>query len=353
MDRSNRKNEIVLLNILLCLLVVFIHVLSEPVTVLNKQSFAFAAVFFPWRLSAFAVQGFLFLSGLKLSLKSYEGKWSLFYRRRIGAVLIPYLFWNVIYYAYFVYHHYYALCLPEFAWFVALGTMTSHFYFIVVLVQFYVLFPLLTQLARRIPAAVGLTLSLLVTVLFSLFFPDMLASFRPGSVFPYNDRLFPSYLFYFIAGVYAGQHYEQFCDRATAHFPATAVNALLALAAEGVFSYLTVSGRFPPLGAEIVHMYYCVSMLLFLISLFRRARDAALPRFLIRLDRASYSIYLSHVLILYFVNDYILAKFFPTGTGVRLAVRAGLVFPASIGISMALHWFMTALRNRFWSANNK
>ena len=72
MPVKTRKTEISMLNILLCLMVVFIHVSSAPVSQLNKESFQYITVMVPWRLSAFVVQGFIFLSGLKFFIKGTE-----------------------------------------------------------------------------------------------------------------------------------------------------------------------------------------------------------------------------------------------------------------------------------------
>lgn len=66
--KRKRIPEISFLNILLCVLVVFIHSSSEPVSSLDKSTLSWAICFIPWRLSAFAVQGFLLLSGVKLFL---------------------------------------------------------------------------------------------------------------------------------------------------------------------------------------------------------------------------------------------------------------------------------------------
>ena len=63
-----KKTELSFLNVFFCALVILIHVLSAPVTQLEKQSVQYALVFFPWRLSAFVVQGFIFLAGLKMAL---------------------------------------------------------------------------------------------------------------------------------------------------------------------------------------------------------------------------------------------------------------------------------------------
>ena len=63
-----RKNELSLLNIIFCLLVIFIHIASAPIAGLSKGSWQYGVFFVPWRLSSFVVQGFIFLSGLKMFL---------------------------------------------------------------------------------------------------------------------------------------------------------------------------------------------------------------------------------------------------------------------------------------------
>ena len=61
---KKRLAELSYLNLLLCLLVIFIHVSAEPVSRLNRDSLQYLVVVVPWRLSAFVVQGFFFLSGV-------------------------------------------------------------------------------------------------------------------------------------------------------------------------------------------------------------------------------------------------------------------------------------------------
>lgn len=73
-----RNREISFVNIVLCLLVMWIHICSTAITGFPKESMAFLGVYVPWRLSAFVVQAFLFLSALKLFLSKKEVKYSKF-----------------------------------------------------------------------------------------------------------------------------------------------------------------------------------------------------------------------------------------------------------------------------------
>ena len=55
--KSKRLPELMLPNLLFCLLVVLIHCFSAAVTSVERSAgLASAVVYFPWRLSAFVVQ---------------------------------------------------------------------------------------------------------------------------------------------------------------------------------------------------------------------------------------------------------------------------------------------------------
>ena len=63
-----RRTEISLLNLLFCLLIVWIHCCSHPISVLDRSSWQFALILALQRLAFVSVHGFFFLSGVKLTL---------------------------------------------------------------------------------------------------------------------------------------------------------------------------------------------------------------------------------------------------------------------------------------------
>ena len=89
-----RLVEISLCSIFFCLLVVWIHVSSAAISSFDPAGWQYAVVFFPWKLSAFVVQGFLFLSALKLFMRpAEEFSYRRFWRSRMTRIVIPYLIW--------------------------------------------------------------------------------------------------------------------------------------------------------------------------------------------------------------------------------------------------------------------
>ena len=104
-----RTKEISFLNTVLCLLVMLIHICSPAIVGLQKESLQFACIFFPWRASAFVVQGFLFLSALKF----FRGKkdafsYGAFLWGRIKKIGFPYIIATVLSYFGLIYLGYYA-----------------------------------------------------------------------------------------------------------------------------------------------------------------------------------------------------------------------------------------------------
>ena len=139
---KKRVYEISVLNVLFALLVIFIHVSSNPVSVLDKTQLPYMAVLSLWRLSSFVVQGFIFLSGFKMFFgrkdKFEPGK---FYFGKVKNIILPYILWVVIFYFYFRIRGF----VPEQNHFTAIvrhifvGDLVGHFYFIPIIVQFYIL----------------------------------------------------------------------------------------------------------------------------------------------------------------------------------------------------------------------
>ena len=306
MEKNNRKPELAVFNVVLCLLVIFIHVSSTTVTALQKDSWQYAAVFFPWRLSAFVVPGFIFLSGIKLFLNRGD-KFDLkrFYSGRFLKVVVPYLAWNMVYYLYFIARGYFGFSVADFLKYLATGTLVSPFYFIIIIVQFYALAPLWALMVKKAAPVLAIALSIPVTIIMAQFLPQMLTLINPDAGFIYNDRIFTTYLCYWIAGCYVGANYQNV--KAALKSGRAFISAVFAVATitEAVLSYISLSGIAFILWLENVHFLYCICAVLFLFTLLcsvyeKRRLTSAL---ILGIDRASYKIFLSHCLVIFIVNE--------------------------------------------------
>ena len=90
--------------------------------------------------------------------------------------------------------------------------------------------------------------------------------------FPYGDRVFLSYLVYYLAGCCAGQAYPKFLALLEQNAPLIAVLAVVFAAWDAGASWLGFSGRQSIPYLELVHTLYILSAILLLFVLASRDR---------------------------------------------------------------------------------
>lgn len=314
--QTQRKQDIVFLNILFCFLVVFIHVSSEVVLNMDHGRTMYWTVSTLSRLSGFAVYGFILLSGVKLAMKGENMHYGRFYLSRLVSIVLPYIFWVFVYYLYFCYRNVYAFSWWELGRFILSGGLSAQFYFIVVLVQFYMLAPVWMLLFKRSNPAVVLPICLMISIMGGSALSEMLGLLFPSVVFPDIRLLFPRYLFFWAAGCMIGLHYSAFQEYLHRRW-------LSIMLLFGVTIFLNAwCGIFYPNAAwtEQVNVLYAIAAILFFYMAAQLFADkgAVLLRPFRAIDRSTYGIYLIHCLILFMTNDWINSK----GIG-DLAVRFG------------------------------
>ena len=172
-----------------------------------------------------------------------------FYRRRIVAVVIPYLCWNLIYFCYLLPTAHYASlgkALGHLAWLVAIGYY--QLYFLLVIMQFYLVFPLVLLLLRRtlghhgrLIAAVAAAQVAIAIAMHWRLLPALMLKYGP------QDAL--SYLLYLIGGSVVAFHLDEVHDWVVQHARLIlALTAAAALAAEGIY-FLAQQGVTTVLGS--------------------------------------------------------------------------------------------------------
>jgi len=206
MPLNSKKTEISFLNILFCIIVMFVHISSEPMSKLDKSSIQYIFVLIPWRLSAFIVQGYIFLSSLKLFLKNTDKfNYKEFLKNRVKLIFVPYLMWVMVYYLYFCSIDYFDFKLLDYVRYVLNGSIVSPFYFVIIIFQFYILMPLWTNLFKKYKSSVLVVTSLFIMILSKKYFPVIF-----GDSFKYYDRILTTYIFYWFWGCAVGLNYNSF-----------------------------------------------------------------------------------------------------------------------------------------------
>lgn len=261
---------------------------------------------------------FFFLAVLLATLSQYRSPRSVvgLWVRRIGIVLVPYLIWTVVYYAYTA--------------LVASGPLsrTSTFiddlfrgyyqlYFLVVLFQVFLVLPALLWLVRRTRGhhwmlfSASLLAQLVMTTLSHYFVwqTGPLHLLRAADLFLLTSRHFTGYQLYLVAGALAADHFgevQRFVER---HSGAILwVTAAIAAATEGYYAFGLTLHQTPGQASDL---YQPVATIWFLAACgglwalgWRWAQRSSLRRGRLR-DRvitwaadASGGFYLAHILML-------------------------------------------------------
>jgi Predicted acyltransferases len=340
MNIEKPKQEIIFANVIMCLLVVFIHTSSIAVSSLEKSSIQYLAVMVPWRLSAFVVQGFIFLSALKIFIKKTAvTNYKRYYISRIKAIIVPYVIWVVVYYIYFCKHNYFPFSLAHLIKNMMLGSLVSPFYFIIIIVQFYALLPLWQWLYKRFNPMPILVISLLTTILCGQFLPKAINIITVGYIFDYNDRLLTTYILYWSMGAICGINYEKFSAwLIQKNIKITFTFALLVCIDIFLTFKVLVLGIFVS-SLETIHIFYCVTAILFTMSIGIRTKPNSI---FLAINSVSYPIYLAHCFVLFLINGKLI-QYGIIDIGLCYAVRIFAVYTITILSCLIYRWLKNYL----------
>ncbi len=341
---NKRKTEISLLNVLFCLTVIFIHIISYAVSSFTPGTVEYTIVMIPWRLATFVVQGFVMLSGVKLFLNGREQKpYSKHLTARLKDIVKPYAICFVIYYIYFMIAKEYPPDLEYLknqfhyiftasAWynipfmvrnlfqFIIVndglnlsfilknffnGGLVYHLYFIPLILQFDVLLPVWKRLVNKYSPVAVLPVTLLITLFCEAFLPQIITTLFPNAEFTYNDRIFSSYLAFWLIGCYIGKYYDKFCEILKKHFPALCTFYGITLILVTVLSYFAFNNIVNIPYLNIIHFLYVIFTLLFLYAVSIKIPQNIFEKIpiLSKIDHSSLYIYLYHVLPLMIIHD--------------------------------------------------
>lgn len=364
MKPEKRYTELDDCNAVACLLVIFIHVVSLGITSLARDSAALALIYLPWKLAAFVVPCFLFMGAVKMGLlfrtEEKAGKrtpYLPYLWRRILKIYVPYVIWVGIYYLYFLRIGWVERGFSVFLGYVWRGDLSSPFYYVVTVMQFYLLMPVWRMLVRHIPFFVGVPVSALIS-LFMLYAGNLCAQI--GIPFAYFDRVFPTYLFFFVTGLYVGMHYETM-RRALRQNLCAVCAPLAAVVLYVVLMWRQYAENLWLIDGNVIKPFCDFLTVLALLAVFIVFRDryseraaagrppkplsAALDTVLSFVYRSSFCVYLSHCLFLEEGTSKLKA-FGVTDIGALLVGRALICYTLPFLLAAALRW-ISRMAKRF------
>lgn len=173
--------------------------------------------------SKFAVPAFVFITGLVMFYNYYEKlNYPGMLTRRFNEIVIPYLLWSLFYTAHNF--HRFPVSIESFQTYaknLILGSASYHLWFIVLIIQFYVFFPVwrfLFKLADRLPPSNYAKAGALILASLGYYIVinnGFISHFDPDNTilttaFKYRSNLFLLWYLYFVIGGVAGLNIDRF-----------------------------------------------------------------------------------------------------------------------------------------------
>jgi len=311
----------------------------------------------------FAVPAFVFATGLALFYNYYQKvNYPAFIKKRTVDILIPYILWTCLYTAIIdgIPFTISSAWLKEFGKTLLSGSAVYHLWFVIMIFQFYLLYPLFLSLFKKVGGLITSRLQFMATVtllaaMYALLmwfsFSYISEDFHAGSALiqllfvEYRDRNFLYFIFYFIMGGIAGVgllKWREFVNRSINWngflFLALYIwvgYELLAGASDGMMDLNCSTPLKPSM------FFYTVSELLLLygISLSIVKYSPTIFNCLKFIGKFSYGGYLTHAMVLYGVVD-IMNQYLAPG---RYLWKSTLAFIFCTLVSLAVTYLISLI----------
>jgi surface polysaccharide O-acyltransferase-like enzyme len=253
-------------------------------------------------LVRFAVPVFVMISGALLLGRDYElGD---FLKKRLSRVVLPFLFWSLVYIAYMFYNEDidysgdFWITLHQVSHFLKVGS-SYHLWYVYMLIGLYLIMPILSKFVRN-ASEKEILYFLTVWLVVMLIDQPYLSRFKPSL----DLRYFEGFIGYLVLGHYLA--YKEFSFRYLKSAMVVLFFAALALTTLGsylLFNYYNGISTlmYEPLSPPIV----IISVSIFMIA---RLSAPKLPPFVVKVrdlaGKYSYGIYLGHALILQLLDQH-------------------------------------------------
>lgn len=290
-------NEIYWLRCIACLSVVVIHSISSGLALFDDGSFGYIEyLMYVGQMGLmFGTPTFIFISELLFAKNYSNGVPQGFLKKRVNALLIPYMSMGIIFAVFFNEDHTLESFIIQCIRNIFLGEFVA--YFILIIFQFYILHMLLyKKLSKWSPKKV-LPIALLINSLYLALF-----NFYPapeGTVFEYiwvrgHWLLFLGWVFYFVLGFYCGKYYGELKQILHKHQVWVYILPIISLMAVVVLRYL---GLPDVTSSKRIDVIFYTTSVIFLI-IFVSSKINTVPSFVLLISKYSFNIYLIHKLII-------------------------------------------------------
>lgn len=201
-ENRQRLLELDYIRVIACFSVMLIHISAIGVTTYLPYSLHLKVTILINRSLSYAVPVFIFLSGFT-SFYSYNKnfRYISFLKKKFQKILIPYFIWCLIYYFSYVAAGYNNFDIIYLIKRLITGNMCYHLYFIIILVQLYLLSPIFNYVFKKYNSQIILIVSAIITLICVI-----------KLKIQFSDRIFLKYLIFFVLGIYANKEYDNFVN---------------------------------------------------------------------------------------------------------------------------------------------
>lgn len=269
-----------------CFAVMIVHISATGVTDYIQGSFPHIVMTILNRSLKFTTPVFIFLSGMTgfYGYRNKQFKYFEFLRKRLPKVLIPYLIWCIIYYFAYIRMGFYVFDIKFFVKSIVEGTMSYHLYFVIIIIQLYLLGPIFYNLVKNSQKRIVLlVISAVVTSLCVEYIR-----------FDLSDRIFLKYMFFYMFGMFVTLEYEKFTSWLKKHSIFAVASYIIAGLAYTLVSYYDMK-----IYSYVWFLFSIVSIFfVYLIGLILKDKVQKIYSFIKIFGQSSYYIYLMHPLVL-------------------------------------------------------
>jgi len=260
----------------------------------------------------FAVPLFVIASGIVLSAK-YSSSFSkvAFYRKRLVSIIPPYLIFSTLYIVLGAWRHNDSPSLGVVLYDYFSGHSFYHLWFIILIIQLYLLFPYLIHAYERYFYKMKLRILLIAIALqisyqVALFGPTPIVN--NSLVAAFSDRFFLGYIAYFIVGIYVGRNLD-FVRKFVRSMPILPI-ATTVLTITGVISITTIIWeggvqQFEIFSSLLLYLVFFLTPLLYfcVFLIFFRWANSTQSKFTRTFGKYSLWIYLIHPLFIIIIVE--------------------------------------------------
>lgn len=287
-DKKDKLYELDYMRFIACFAVMIVHITATGVGEYIHGSLPYTLMLLINRSLKFTTPVFIFLSGVT-SFYSYSNKnnrfnYIDFLVKRLSKVLVAYIIWCIIYYTAYIYLGYYTLDIKFFVKNVLQGTMSYHLYFVIIIVQMYIVGPIFYFLLKNTEKKVPI-------LIFAGIITYLCAEFIR---FNLSDRLFLKYIVFYILGIFVTMEYNKYLLWIKK-------NKVFIIAGYIILCliYTLVSYYNSVLTTLVWFLFSSISVFfVYLVGLFIKEKLKNIYSFIKVFGQSSYYIYLMHPLIL-------------------------------------------------------